>query len=238
MEFNTFFIKNITDNKTVFSITLSTNAESNIISITDMINGEFAKIVLPSENVTFWINYFSKKLFTHIKTCFKTKKFDDEYFIKVFVEVVKERERVNGTIKKIDIFRFDTIHKLKHQGFLCNNVKGFYPETKFYLLPNGRIKDDRTNNQILYEQEQKIWDFLFKNQDRIGKETTPSIFDYCSGKRILITINNVERKAIITYITDLKNGFYKIKINYNNEYKEINTFFSKEELINRVIEAR
>ena len=238
MEFNSFFIKNITDNISIYNITLAIKNTDNIISITDIRNGEFAKIVLPYEEVTFWINYLAKKITTHLTSCFKTDKFDSEYFYKVFVEVVKQREKVKGTIKKRDIFRFDIIQKLKHQGFLCSNVKGFFPETKFFLLPNGRIKDSRTGNAIQYEQEEKVWDFLYQNQDRVGKDISPSIYDYCAGKRIILLINGEERKATINYIYDLKNGSYKIKIHYNGQYKELDQFFTKEELINRVIEAR
>lgn len=238
MEFNSFFIKNITDNLTVYNITLAITDNKNIISITDIRNGEFAKIVLPYEEVSFWINYFAKKITSHLKISFQTEEFDDDYFYKVFIEVVKKREKVKGTIKKRDIFRFETIRKLQHQGFLCNNVKGFFPETKFYLMSNGRIKDSRTGNQILFEQEEKIWDFLYQNQNRIGQEVVPTIIDYCAGKRLNVFINGEEKKATIYYITDLKNGYYKIKINYNGQYKEIEHFFEKNELINRVIEAR
>lgn len=238
MEFNSFFIKNLTDNITLFNISLSINTHENIISITDVRNGEFAQIKSLSEDVVFWINYISKKIFSNIKSCKKTEKFDDDYFLKIFVIVVKEREKVKGTIKKRDIFRFETIQKLKHQGFLCNNVKDFYPETKFYLLSNGRIKDSRTDNIILYEQEEKIWDFLFKNPERVGKEVEPTIYDYCAGKKIDVIINQQDTKAIISYITDLKNGYFQIKINYNGQYKVLTEKFTKDNLISRVINAR
>ena len=237
-EFNTFFIKNLQNNKTIYSISISLTEKYNIISITDIVDGEFAKIKLKPEEVTYISNYISKKVIDNIKECEKTHNFNIESFLDLFIETIKEREKQKGTIKKSDIFRFEVIKKLRHQGFLCNCVPGFYPETKFYLQQNGRIKDDRTNNIILYEQEQKIWEFLYRNKDRVGVEKTPNIFEYCLKRRIDIRVNGLDEKAIITYINDLKNGSYQIQINYNGQSKKLTKFFTKEELIDRVIKAR
>lgn len=237
-EFNTFFIKNLNNNKTIYSISISLTDRYNVISITDINDGEFAKIKLEPEEVSYIVNYLSKKIIDKINLCEKTNGFNVNGFLDLFIETIKEREKQKGTIKRSDIFRFDIIKKLQYKGFLCNCVPGFYPETKFYLLHNGRIKEDRTNNRILYEQEQKIWDFLYKNQDRVGKEITPSVFDYCLGKKINISINGLDEKAVITYITDLKNGKYQIKIKYHGQSKTLNKYFTKEELINHAIKAR
>ncbi|RXJ68023.1 hypothetical protein CRV08_09450 [Halarcobacter ebronensis] len=236
-EFNSIFIKNV-NNITLYSIAISFTYKSNLIIITDMLAGEISRIESKPEDVNFLINYISKKIFDNIKGSYKTPNFDEDTFLDAFVIAVKEREKVKGTIKKTDIFRFETIKKLKHQGFLCNCIPGFYPETKFFLLPDGRIKDSRTNNKILFEQEQKIWDYLYRNQDRVGKEIIPSVFDYCTGRKIDIEVNGLMEKAIITYITDLKNGNYQIKINYQGQYKTINKTFTKDELIQRVIQSR
>ena len=237
-EFNSFFIKDINNNRVIYSISISFTDSQNIISITDIYSGEFAKIKLISEDVVFVINYISKKIFDNIKVCDKTNGFNIEHFLNLFTSTIKEREKVKGTIKKVDIFRFETINKLKHQGFLCNNVPGFYPETKFFLLQDGRIKDSRTDNKILFEQEQKIWDFSYKNQDRVGKEVSPTVYDYCANRKIDISINGLNEKAIITYINNLNNGLYQIKINYQGKFIILDRFFSKEELIDRVIKSR
>ncbi len=217
---------------------MSFTHESNLITITDILNGESAKLVFEAEDVVYLINYLSKKIFNNIKESTKTPNFNTDNFLELFVQTVKEREKVKGTLKKTDIFRFETIRKLKHQSFLCNCIPGFYPETKFYLLPNGRIRDNRSGNTILFEQEQKIWDFLYKNQNRVGKEITPSVYDFCAGRNINISVSGLTEKAKITYITDLKNGKYQIKINYHGQYKTLPTAFSKEELISRVIDSR
>ncbi len=237
-EFNSFFIKNTDNNKTIYSISMSFTHKSNLIIITDILNGESAKLVFEPEDVIYLINYLSKKIFDNIKQSTRTPDFNIDKFLELFIQTVKEREKVKGTLKRTDIFRFETIRKLKHQGFLCNCIPGFYPETKFYLLPSGRIKDSRSDNTILFEQEQKIWDFLYKNQNRVGKEITPSIYDFCAGRNINISINGLTEKAKITYISDLKNGRYQIKINYHGQYKTLSSSFTKEELISRVINSR
>jgi hypothetical protein len=200
-----------------------------------------AHIVLkeePEDEISFPINYLSNKIFYGLEKAFKTLDFDHLRFLDHFMEVVKKREKVKGTLKKVDIFRFETIKKMRFQGFLCNNIKGFFPETKFYLLPGGRIQESRTGNKVSYEQEQKIWDYLYKNPNRVGKEIEPTIYDYCAGKRITVIANETHYKVPIRYIKDLGNGYFKIKVLFNGAVIQLDTQLTEHELIEKVKAAR
>ena len=69
------------------------------------------------------------------------------------------KEEIYGKINK---FKYYNISQLPENTFLCNCVKGFFPETRFYL-EKGKIRSSLTQNYLNKEQSYKIWKFLFYN---------------------------------------------------------------------------
>lgn len=108
---------------------------------------------------------------------------------------------LNDKLKTFKYAVIDRITKTNKNGFLCNCIDGFFPETSFFIKGN-KIYSDFTDNFIEKNQEQRIWKFLFENQSRIGAFKQPTIKDLFIGRKInVIDQFGNETKCIINRVT-------------------------------------
>lgn len=54
-------------------------------------------------------------------------------------------------------------------GFLCNNIPGFFATTEFFIKYNRLVSSVNGFNQLEYKQEERIWKYLYNNRHLIGK---------------------------------------------------------------------
>jgi len=140
-------------------------------------------------------------------------------------------------LKKFKYFCISKIKDMQRDNFLCNCVPGFFPETKFYIKAN-RVFSDYTNFFLSYEQEIKIWKYLFKNKNLVGVFKEPSLYEMFIGRKIY-TIDEYGQK-IKRVISKAYYSEENIVIYLSNgiSSQRVLQEFSKEELLQRVIEAR
>lgn len=157
-ENNSFYLKNISLNKILYTIIISMNANSNRIMITEHLTGSFLHINLDAREINeHFINYISKEIYNSIisnSNISNNIDFDAELFLDVFISSIKYNQKINGTITRLQIFKYETIKKIKPQGFLCNCISGFYPERSFYLNNYGRIYEK--DSLSIYLMNKKI----------------------------------------------------------------------------------
>jgi len=145
-------------------------------------------------------------------------------------------------IDKLKKFKYFCISKVKEQQkdmFLCNCVEGFFPETKFYLK-GDRIFSDYTNYFLSFEQEFKIWKYLYNNRNLIGLFKEPSLNELFVGRKIYIIDEFENRVKVIIKSAKFYEDNQGIIISLSNgvSVQKLLKIFSKEELQRRVIEAR
>lgn len=225
------------------------NIDFRFLTIDDLVSGEFCKIIEKnSDNITIAntsaiVYYMQKMLIEEQDVFFKehTKAFDFEALRICVLDALTNIDNIKGTLSKKDIFRLNTIKKCKtEREFLTNCVIGFYPETEFFLYKNGRIESSFLGGFVDFVAENKIWDFLFNNPDRLFSWKELNIFDWCFKKNINIRYEGIETKATITWIDKIGDK-YKIKYspNFNPNITIIsNDTYTKEKLISAVKDAR
>jgi len=143
---------------------------------------------------------------------------------------------------KLKKFKYFCISKVKEQQkdmFLCNCVEGFFPETKFYIK-GDRVFSDYTNYFLSFEQEFKIWKYLYNNKNLIGVFKEPSLNELFVGRKIYIIDEFENRVKVIIKSAKFCQDNQSIIISLSNgvSVKNLPNIFSKEELQRRVIEAR
>jgi hypothetical protein len=152
---------------------------------------------------------------------------------------------INDYSKKTKLLKFKhmTISKIQNENkdnFLCNCVPGFYPEREFYIR-GKKVIDKYTSNPILPDQEQRLWEYLHRLENRkyIGIRKIPTLDDLFYGKRIMISINGFETVAIITKVKKINNQEQLLICIKNGDTNiDIPNPISKEELWKRVVSAR
>jgi hypothetical protein len=89
-------------------------------------------------------------------------------------EVISEVKKPKSEFQNITQLR-DAITKKykKNQEPICNNIKGYLPQTAFYINNYSKLSlltPDKNFRQIdNIEENNKFWKFLFENQEIIGK---------------------------------------------------------------------
>ena len=102
--------------------------------------------------------------------------------LKEELTALKESKKVEVEEVKKPKTKFENIGKLKefiskkykkNQEPICNNIKGYLPQTAFYINNYGKLSlltPDKDFKQIdNIEENNKFWKFLFENQEFIGK---------------------------------------------------------------------
>lgn len=140
-------------------------------------------------------------------------------------------------IKKFKYLTISNITKKQQNMFLCNCVTGFLPETKFYIKGN-RIFSDYTNYFLSYEQELKMWKYLYNNRHLVGVEKKPTLNELFIGRKIYV-VDEFQNRVKVT-IKSAKYIGNRIKIELTNgiSSKILDKTFSLDELQQRVINAR
>lgn len=150
----------------------------------------------------------------------------------------KENILLLDKIKKFKYFCITKIKNLQQDGFLCNCVPGFFPETKFYIKAN-RVFSSYTNYFLDYEQELKVFKYLFTNQNLVGVFKEPTLYELFVGRKIYTIDEFGSRvKRVIKSAKNSSDNRVKIVLSDGVNSKELSNDFDRQELLNRVIEAR
>lgn len=144
-------------------------------------------------------------------------------------------------LDKLKKFKYFCIAKIKEKQedmFLCNCVTGFFPETRFYIK-GTRIFSDYTNFFLNFEQEFRVWKYLYNNKNLVGIEKEATLNELFIGRKIY-TLDEYETKVkrVIKFARYLPNKNIEITLTNGVVNQKIGKSFTKEELLNRVIEAR
>ena len=162
--------------------------------------------------------------------------FDFDGFLLKMSVLLSEFTNEKDVYGKINKFKYYMISKLSDNVFLCNSVKGFFPETNFYLN-KGKITSSYSKNNLNKEQENKIWKFLYYNRDRVAVEHKPSLWELFANNRVSVSIDGFETKMPIC---DVKwnNGNIIVHVFNGNKKVSLNKTFRKEELWAEVLKNR
>lgn len=141
-------------------------------------------------------------------------------------------------IKKYKYFCLSKIKSLQKDGFLCNCVPGFFPETNFYIK-GDKIISSYTDYFLSYEQEFKVWKYLYLNKTLLGVYKEPTLEQMFFGRKIY-TLDEFGSKVkrVIKRATLRPSGTIQITLSNGIKSKTLANEFTKEQLLNLVIEAR
>lgn len=142
--------------------------------------------------------------------------------------------------EKIKNFKYYTISKINDtnkDGFLCNNIPGFFPETSFFIK-NKRIYSNYTDNFLDRYQEEKIWKYLYGNKHKVGKYIEPTLNDLFIGRKISVNINNQAEYVLINKVYKSEGEKIKIEVYNGIETIKISREFEKDELCGYIKAAR
>jgi len=233
----TFAIKDRKSSKFLYLISLYTSVEGDMINVVDNKNGQHFSLrtKLPDYKNTILtvvtiLNEKKDEISKHIND-FKLNEFMD--ILSILMNEHTKRDQVFGNINK---FKFYTIGKMQESCFLCNCIKGFFPETRFFLH-KGKIKSSLTQNYIGQVQEQKVWKFLYYNRDRVGVEKKPTLHDLFVGARIPVKINEFDTHLPINHV-DYNYGNLIVTVFDGNSSVKLNRNFTQDELWKLVVSNR
>lgn len=227
---NIFIVEKSTDTKLYFL-----NQSKNFIQIIDLQKAnlkqyKLKKDLLEEDNLSIKVLSTLAQNENDFKTLFN--------ILTILENQSNENILLNEKLKKFKYFCISKIKEQQKDMFLCNCVLGFFPETKFYIKAD-RIFSDYTNNFLDYEQEFKIWKYLYNNRNLIGVYKEPSLNELFIGRKIYV-LDEFENKIKVS----IKNVEYtennKISITLTNGINQqtLAQKFTKEELQRRVVEAR
>lgn len=234
---STFIIKNRKDNKSIYIISIF---NENAIDTINFLDNEKSKLftiktkLKDSKNKILSIFNIIEKREVELKE--EKKDFNFDRFFLIMSILMSEFTLADEIYGKINKFKFYNISKIPQNTLLCNCVKGFYPETIFYL-EKGKIRSSFTQNYLNKEQEYKIWKFLFYNRDRVAKDHKPTLWDLFVDGKLNVSINGYETKMPISNV--IWNGG-NIKVQVFNGIKKVtlNKTFNKDELWAQILENR
>lgn len=236
---NTFFIENKKQKKKVLSILINEEVGIDRINIIDIQKGKLLTINKKFENKLNRLIEITNILIEKRNSLESDIDIDNLiYVLSLLSEKYDKDNRLSAKLNKFKNTFISKILKDSPNKFLCNCVPGFNPEISFYLR-DKRIINDLTNNPIDFKQETKIWEYLYKQENRkyIGVKKEPTLNDLFYMKKIKVLINNFETKYAINKIEQVHNKL-KIHVFDGKNTFPINQLFSKEELFNKVKEAR
>lgn len=141
-------------------------------------------------------------------------------------------------LKKFKYFCMSKIKGLQKDMFLCNCVPGFFPETNFYIK-GDRVFSSYTEYFLNYEQEFRVWKYLYANKNLVGVFKEPTLEEMFVGRKIFIIDEFKNRtKALIKYARYSQNGTIFISLSNGVSTQKLSQEFTKDELLKRVLEAR
>lgn len=230
---NNFIIELITNKLKCYFISVYSGINQNEINILDIIKSLHLKLVLPefkSNDYLFEIlNYL-----TYNKNQIIEQKFDKSDFFLILPNLIDIYSSEIKHDQKIQNFKYATIGEISIQNkgdFLCNCVPGLLPESEFKIVGN-KIFNTYTKNYLSNTQEKKIWEYLYKKNNRkfIGTWREPTLQELFKGNKLpLKDKNGVE---FLGNISDIKNIGNKLEIKIFNGEKEgkVAKLFDKDEL--------
>jgi len=229
---NNIFIAEKNDNSKIYLL----NQTKNQIQILDLKKSNF-KAYKISKDIQEETNLSIKVLKT-----LSSNQDDFKELFNIFATLENQNSENLLFMDKLKKFKYFCISKVKEQQkdmFLCNCVEGFFPETKFYIKGN-RIFSDYTNYFLSFEQEFKIWKYLYNNKNLIGVFKEPSLNELFVGRKIYAIDEFENRVKVIIKSAKFCQNNQGIMISLSNGVyvKSLPDIFSKEELQRRVIEAR
>ena len=233
----TFAIVNRKDDKYIYIISVYKDVLSDTVNILDNKNAKhfsFVSKVSDSKNTILAIySYLQDKEHEFKENIID---FDFDGFLLKMSVLLSEFTNEKDVYGKINKFKYYMISKLSDNVFLCNSVKGFFPETSFYLN-KGKITSSYSKNNLNKEQENKIWKFLYYNRDRVAVEHKPSLWELFVNNRVSVSIDGFETKMPIC---DVKwnNGNIIVHVFNGNKKVSLNKTFRKEELWAEVLKNR
>lgn len=234
---NNFLIEQVYNNLKCYFITIYTGINTNTVNILDIRKSLHLRATLPEFESSDYL-FEILKYFTYNKDEIHNSNFQDSDLFSILPNLVDSHSLDLKKEEKLEKFKYKIIQEIlsKNQnGFLCNCVPGFFPETEFYILGN-RIKSSFTNNFIPYNQEKKILGYLFKkeNQKYIGEWREPTYYELFIGNKIPLTEKNIgEFLAIISSVQNI-NGKLKITARNGNREFTLPKYFDKDELFSMV----
>jgi len=233
----TYAILNRKDDKCLYLIAVYKDILGDTVNIIDNKNGQhfaFSSKVSDQKNIILSIYTYLEKKEEELNKSLRDFDFE-AFFLKMSI-LLSEFTSAKEIYGKINKFKFYTISKLSDNSFLCNSVRGFFPETRFFLT-KGKITSTFSQNYLNKEQENKIWKFLYYNRDRLANEHKPSLWELFVNGRVHVSQDGFETKMPIC---DVKwnNGNILVTV-FNGETKvSLNRTFSKEELWAEVLANR
>ena len=211
-----------------------------MINIVDCKNGKLVLIKIKIPNANNKLIEVSKIVKEKEESLIKEfSEFDINHLIFTLSILLDEFSKTNAFEGKLTKFKHTTISNLEKKGtnvFLSNCVKGFYPETEFFLF-NKKIKSTFTNNYITQQQENKVWKYLYYNRDNIGIRKKATIWDLFVGNKIKVLIGTYETQLPISKI-DWNNGDMMVTVFNGEQYMKLAKTFTKDELWTMVLESR
>ncbi len=184
---NNFIIELITNKLKCYFISIYPGINQNELNILDIRKSMHLKLTLPefkSNDYLFEIlNYF-----TYNKSEIIKQNFEKSDFFSILPNLIDIYSSEIKHDQKIQNFKYLIIGEIamKNKGdFLCNCVPGFLPESEFKIVGN-KIFNTNTEDYLTNTQEKKIWEYLYKKNNRkyIGTWREPTLQELFKGNRL------------------------------------------------------
>lgn len=230
---NNFIIEQVFNNIKCYFINIYNGMNNNVVNILDIRKSLHLNATLPEFESSDYL-FEILKYFTYNKNQIANYKFEDSDLFLILSNLIESYSLDLKKEEKLEKFKYKIIQEIsskKQNYFLCNCVPGFFPETEFYLLGN-RIKNSATNNLISFNQEKKIWKYLFNKENRkyIGEWREPTYAELFVGNKISVKEKNgIEYSVKINSVRNI-NGKLQITICNGNKKVIISKYFDKDEL--------
>lgn len=227
---NIFIVEKSSDNK-IYLI----NQIKNRINIADLTNSSLKMYKVPKNTIE------NSNLSINVLEILASNKDDFKELFTIFSILENQNTQTLlflDKLKKFKYFCITKVNELQRDMFLCNCVPSFFPETKFFIKGN-RVFSDYTKYFLTYQQEIRIWKYLYSNKDLVAVYKEPTLYELFIGRKIYILDEFKNRvKVTIKSAQYLPNKGITITLSNGVSTQKISQIFTKEELLKRVIEAR
>lgn len=221
-----YFIADRVANKKLYMISIDTLNKN--IHFLDIENSYYKslKIDIP-------VNQTENDLIIIILEKLNENQNDFKRLFKIFTVLANEYNDELLLYERLKKFKYFCIARIQEQNknnFLCNNIPSFNPDSIFYIK-NNKIFSSITENYLTSEQEQRVWKYLFSNQQLIGKYIEPTVEELFLHRKINVKDKQGEiYTALISKIEPSSNDRLKITVNNGINDIKIDKDFSKDEL--------
>ena len=221
-----YFIADRVTNKKLYMISIDTLNKN--IHFLDMENSYYKSLKIDTP-----VNQTENDLIIIILEKLNENQNDFKRLFKIFTVLANEYNDELLLYERLKKFKYFCIARIQEQNknnFLCNNIPSFNPDSIFYLK-NNKIFSSITENYLTSEQEQRVWKYLFSNQQLIGKYIEPTVEELFLHRKINVKDKQGEiSTALISKIEPSSNDRFKITVNNGNNDIKIDKDFSKDEL--------